>query len=159
MPQPLGLDAKLLLINKGFRFEQKNVSYTTSCDPKWVCEGLKGLPGTIDISERAQFDVATLDDLKVTILTIQAEQRARKGMMHMGRIQSFLEAMEQFGKVIEVFLNTANMLAFVWGPIKLLLLVCLFRPAIPLGVIAGFFWPIPALAFCRNFCFRYIKSN
>ena len=89
--------------------------------------------------ERAQFNVATLDDLKVTILTIQAEQRARKEMMHMGRIQSFLEAMEQFGKVIEVFLNTANMLAFVWGPIKLLLLVCLFRPAIPLGVIAGFF--------------------
>jgi hypothetical protein len=96
---------------------------------------LKGFQARLTSSERAQFDVATLDDLKVTILTIQAEQRARKGMMHMGRIQSFLEAMEQFGKVIEVFLNTANMLAFVWGPIKLLLLVCLFRPAIPLGVI------------------------
>lgn len=44
-------------------------------------------------------------------------------MMHMGRITSFLEAMEQFGKVIEVFLNVADMLAFVWGPVKLLLLV------------------------------------
>lgn len=73
-------------------------------------------------SERAQFKVATLDDLKVTILAIQAEQRARKEMIHLGRIQSFLEAMEQFGKVIEVFLNTTNMLAFVWGPMKLLLL-------------------------------------
>jgi hypothetical protein len=75
-------------------------------------------------SERAQFKVATLDDLKVTILTIQAEQRQRKKMMHMGRIQSFLEAMEQFAKVIEIFVNTTEMLAFVWGPLKLLLLVC-----------------------------------
>ena len=74
-------------------------------------------------TERAQFNVATLDDLKVTILTIQAEQRHRKKMMHMGRIQSFLEAMEQFAKVIEVFINTSNHLAFVWGPLKLLLLV------------------------------------
>src|SRR5947207_1476427 len=75
-------------------------------------------------SERTQFNVATLDDLKVTILTIQAEQRHRKKMMHMGRIQSFLEAMEQFAKVIEIFVNTTEMLAFVWGPLKLLLLVC-----------------------------------
>jgi hypothetical protein len=44
-------------------------------------------------------------------------------MMHMGRIRSFLEAMEQFGRMIEVFLNVNNFLAFVWGPIKALLLV------------------------------------
>jgi hypothetical protein len=75
-------------------------------------------------SENAQFKVTTIDDLKLTILTLQAEQRAHKKMIHMGRIQSFLEAMEQFGKVIEVFINTANYLAFVWGPVKFLLLVC-----------------------------------
>lgn len=45
-------------------------------------------------------------------------------MVHMKRIESFLEAMEQFGKVIEIFLNATNYLAFIWGPIKLLLLVC-----------------------------------
>ena len=97
---------------------------------------LKSFQARLTSSERAQFNVATLDDLKITILTIQAEQRARKEMMHIGRIQSFLEAMEQFGKVIEVFVNTTDMLAFVWGPIKLLLLVCLFKSAISLGVNA-----------------------
>jgi len=75
-------------------------------------------------SESAQFSSTSLDDLKVTILSIQAEQRARKKMMHMGRVQAFLEAMEQFGRVIDVFVNVNSMLAFVWGPIKLLLLVC-----------------------------------
>jgi hypothetical protein len=77
----------------------------------------------LKLSERAQFRAASLDDLKITLLSIQAEQRARKQMMHMGRIRSFLEVMEQFGKVIEVFLNVNNFLAFVWGPIKALLLV------------------------------------
>ncbi|KAI1128502.1 hypothetical protein F5Y10DRAFT_292051 [Nemania abortiva] len=73
-------------------------------------------------SEKSLFKVTTLDELKVTILTIQADQRARKKMMHLNRILPFLETMDQLGKVIEVFLNTTNFLAFVWGPVKLLLL-------------------------------------
>jgi len=31
--------------------------------------------------------------------------------------------MTQFGTVVEVFLNTSEILAFVWGPLKFLLLV------------------------------------
>jgi hypothetical protein len=99
---------------------------------------LNSFQARLTSSERAQFEVATLDDLKVTILAIQAEQRSRKEMMHLGRIESFLEAMERFGKVIEVFLNTTNMLAYVWGPMKLLLLVCLFKSAILLGAISRY---------------------
>lgn len=88
---------------------------------------LKDFESRLKPSEKTQFKATTLDDLKVTILAIQSNQRSRKQMMHMGRIMSFLEAMEQFGKVIEVFLNVTNMLAFIWGPVKLLLVVCL-RP-------------------------------
>lgn len=77
--------------------------------------------------EDANFQITGIDDLRTTILSIQSDQRARKIMVHMKRIESFLEAMEQFGKVIEVFLNVTNYLAFIWGPIKLLLLVCVRR--------------------------------
>lgn len=45
--------------------------------------------------------------------------------MNLTRIQRFLEGMEQLGKVIDIFLNTSEVLAFVWGPIKFLLLVSL----------------------------------
>ncbi|KAJ3548577.1 hypothetical protein NM208_g941 [Fusarium decemcellulare] len=83
---------------------------------------LKDFESRLKPSEISKFKATALDDLKVTILAIQSEQRSRKQMMHMGRIMSFLEAMEQFGKVIEVFLNVADMLAFIWGPVKLLLL-------------------------------------
>ncbi|KAF5532222.1 C2H2 C2HC zinc finger [Fusarium mexicanum] len=76
-------------------------------------------------AEKQQFEVTTLDELKVTILAIQSQQRSRKKLMHMGRLVPFLEAMEQFGKVIEVFLNVSEVLAFVWGPMKLLLLTAI----------------------------------
>lgn len=74
-------------------------------------------------AEKIQFKATTLDELKVAILSIQAEQRVKKQMRNMDRIRSFLEAMEQFGKIVEVFLNVSEILAFVWGPMKLLLLV------------------------------------
>src|SRR6266566_9521741 len=91
--------------------------------PNGFQRALKAFESRLKPSERAQFTATTLDELKVTILAIQANQRSRKKMMHMGRILSFLEAMEQFGNVVEVFLNTTNFLAYVWGPVKLLLLV------------------------------------
>jgi hypothetical protein len=87
---------------------------------------LKAFERRLTPNEKARFNATSLDDLKVTILSIQADQRSRKQMMNMSRVKSFLEAMEQFGKVIEVFLNVNNILSFVWGPMKLLLLVRVF---------------------------------
>lgn len=69
------------------------------------------------------FRNTTYKDLCWQIELIQQKQEARKNMMNLARIRSFLEAMEQFGKVIEVFLNLADMVAFIWGPMKFLLLV------------------------------------
>jgi len=39
-------------------------------------------------------------------------------MMNLTRIQAFLEGMEQFGKIIDIFPNTSPVVAFVWGPVK-----------------------------------------
>jgi hypothetical protein len=63
------------------------------------------------------------DQLVYEIMRIQHEQENNKKMLNFKRIESFLEAMDQFGKVIEVFLNVSDAVAFVWGPIKFLLLV------------------------------------
>uniref|UniRef100_L7J9W7 DUF7708 domain-containing protein n=1 Tax=Pyricularia oryzae (strain P131) TaxID=1143193 RepID=L7J9W7_PYRO1 len=72
--------------------------------------------------ERVKFAVTKKGDLLVAILNIQNEQRLSKKMVNMRRAQGFIEAMEQFGKVIEVFVNSSEILAFVWGPMKFLLL-------------------------------------
>jgi hypothetical protein len=44
-------------------------------------------------------------------------------MVNMARIQAFLEGMQQLGKTIEVFLNVNEVVCFIWGPVKFLLLV------------------------------------
>ncbi len=65
----------------------------------------------------------SLSDLYVTINRIQYQQRDQKQMMNLNRVKSFLEAMGQFEQVIKVFLNVNSLVAFIWGPIKLLLQV------------------------------------
>lgn len=75
--------------------------------------------------QKQDFQFTTLDDVHKAILTIQAQQAKRNEMMNMPRIQSFLEAMDNFGKVIEVFMNSSEFLPFIWGPIKFLLQVAI----------------------------------
>jgi hypothetical protein len=71
------------------------------------------------------FKNTTYNTLCIDINAVQDSQHKRKEMMDMCRIQGFLEAMNQFGKVIEIFLNVSEAVAFIWGPMKFLLLVML----------------------------------
>jgi hypothetical protein len=73
--------------------------------------------------EEEDFRFTTLDDVHQAIVDIQARQASRKSMRNLTRVLAFVEAMDQFGKVAEVFLNASNLLAFVWGPLKFLLQV------------------------------------
>ena len=73
--------------------------------------------------ELENFQITTLKDVRETALRIQNEQEQSKTMMNMVRLESFLEAMDQFGKVIDVFVNASSFVAFVWGPVKFVLQV------------------------------------
>jgi hypothetical protein len=95
--------------------------------------------------ELEDFKFSSLSDVLVAVETIQVdldnvpillgqcpfansssdkvEQGRRKELMNLTRIQRFLEAMDQYGKVIEVFLNASSTLCFVWGPMKFCLQV------------------------------------
>jgi hypothetical protein len=76
--------------------------------------------------ELRDFQFVTLNDVRETALRIQKDQENLKTMMNMARLESFLEAMNQFGKVIEVFGNANIFVAFVWGPLKFVLQVIIF---------------------------------
>jgi hypothetical protein len=71
--------------------------------------------------ELESFKFATLDDVRQCILRIQREQEEFKTMMNLTRLESFLEATKQFGKIIEVFGNSSSFVGFVWGPMKMIL--------------------------------------
>ncbi|KAF2261162.1 C2H2 domain-containing protein [Lojkania enalia] len=76
------------------------------------------LPG----DQLQNFEKTTYEQLCQELIRIQYEQEKLKTMMDLSRIQSCLEALTQFGKVVEVFLNVSEVVAFVWGPIKFLLM-------------------------------------
>jgi hypothetical protein len=62
----------------------------------------------------SEFEMTTLSDLKLTLASIQRKHASDRRVRDMGRLSRFLDAMNQFGKVIEVFLNATDVLAFVW---------------------------------------------
>ncbi|KAK4163845.1 hypothetical protein QBC43DRAFT_318817 [Cladorrhinum sp. PSN259] len=82
---------------------------------KFKDEDLKGL-------EPEQFPFTDLADLRSSIKEIQDKQAAKARMRNINRLKKFLEGMEQYEKLIEVFLNASEFVAFVWGPMKFLLL-------------------------------------
>ena len=74
-------------------------------------------------TELMEFKGTTHENLREELMKVQAKQEARLETMNLGRIKHCLEAMQQFGQVIEIFLNVSDAVAFVWGPMKFLLLV------------------------------------
>ncbi|KEF62317.1 uncharacterized protein A1O9_00289 [Exophiala aquamarina CBS 119918] len=72
-------------------------------------------------TELRKFKGTTLQDVKKTLVDIEKRQETQRELRNLTRIRGFLDAMEQFGKVIEVFTNSSNMVAFIWGPLKFLL--------------------------------------
>jgi len=74
-------------------------------------------------TELTEFSKSTYDDLGKALLDVQHQQEGRMETMNLARIKPCLEAMHQFGQVIEIFLNVADAVAFFWGPMKFILLV------------------------------------
>lgn len=60
------------------------------------------------------FQITTLDDLTAIISSIERRQTQRKRLVYLKRIEPFVNTMTEFGKIVEVFLNASDILAFVW---------------------------------------------
>lgn len=64
--------------------------------------------------EKSHFQVTTLQDLHVAIETIQRKHASEKRLRGMQRLEVFLEGMKEYDKVIQVFVNSTPLLAFIW---------------------------------------------
>lgn len=69
---------------------------------------------TLSPEREDDFRFTKLDDLHTAITEIQSKQASEKKMRNLTRLRSFIDAMKDYGKVIEVFLNTSAFVAFVW---------------------------------------------
>lgn len=84
---------------------------------------LKNFKDHLTQAEQNSFKDTTIDDLKSTIDRIQAKQLSNRTNRNVKRLRAFLEAVDSLTKVLDVFVNVSDFVAFVWGPMKFLLLV------------------------------------
>ncbi|EPS38617.1 hypothetical protein H072_7588 [Dactylellina haptotyla CBS 200.50] len=73
--------------------------------------------------QKKEFSLAKYADVEYTSARLQEELRQSKSYKALGLLQPFVEGLSGYAKVIEVFAQTSEILAFVWGPIKFLLQV------------------------------------
>lgn len=64
--------------------------------------------------ELVQFQCIEFKDVEDIVKSIERDQKKKKKMQNIARIKPFLHAMRQYGKIVEVFLNTSNIIAFIW---------------------------------------------
>jgi hypothetical protein len=64
--------------------------------------------------QKLEFAVTKYEDVEDAIEQIQQQYGEKKELQNMYRIQSFLEAMNEYGKVVEVFLNCTPFVAYIW---------------------------------------------
>ncbi|KAH0444749.1 zinc finger protein [Colletotrichum camelliae] len=73
--------------------------------------------------EKEYFKFATEEEFKKEVDALQTRLHSGRRQQNMTKLRGFIEAMAQFGKVIDVFCQTSEVVAFIWGPWKLLLLI------------------------------------
>ncbi|KAL8700479.1 MAG: hypothetical protein Q9201_005424 [Fulgogasparrea decipioides] len=87
-----------------------------------VKKALDQLKLTLSPDDARYFADTTLQDLWKEARRIEYEQAQRLDMRCMRQIEGFLRTVESYSGVIEVFCQGFSPMAFVWGPIKLILL-------------------------------------
>ncbi|CEI60344.1 unnamed protein product [Fusarium venenatum] len=74
-------------------------------------------------AQRAEISGANRIVINNEIQIIQTKLGRERGLCWLGRMTKFLDAMEEIEKLITIFLNVSEAVAFIWGPIKLVLML------------------------------------
>ncbi|KAI3321517.1 hypothetical protein HD806DRAFT_502761 [Xylariaceae sp. AK1471] len=94
---------------------------TIMVNPGGFYKALERFKKGLSDAEKNEFSICCLEDVFHIIRDIQNEQGMQGYLVYLKRLEPFIEAIEQLGKTIEVYLNADKLLCFIWGPIKLLL--------------------------------------
>lgn len=70
--------------------------------------------GRLKKHEREYFKFASEEEFTKEIDALQTKLHSGRRQQNMTKLRGFIEAMVQFGKVIDVYCQTSEILAFVW---------------------------------------------
>ncbi|KAF5558574.1 zinc finger C2H2 [Fusarium mexicanum] len=72
-------------------------------------------------SDREWSRATTLNALRGSIANIQTQQHADRQPQDLNRLAPFLEAAKQYGEVVHLFYTSSEIMALIWGPMRILL--------------------------------------
>lgn len=87
---------------------------STPSDSSAFHTALKQFKDGLDHADKESFKLVQLEDLLRDINDLQARLFRQRRGKNLARLRPFLEAIEQLGKVVEVFGNSSEVVAFVW---------------------------------------------
>lgn len=60
------------------------------------------------------FKIGSMEEVEKSIGSLQEKHHLERRLKNLNRLKPFLEAIDQYGKVVEVFANSSIFVAFVW---------------------------------------------
>ena len=89
-------------------------------EPPIFTRSLKAFKDQLSGRDVEAFELATYEDLKIAVDSIQREQSQRRGLRNLNKIRPLIEFLQQYSRVIEQFVNSkAELLAFIWVGIQM----------------------------------------
>jgi hypothetical protein len=75
---------------------------------------LEGFKKDLKKKDKDNFQMTSLETLNQAIGEIQKQQQSERRMQNMTRLKRFIEAMAEYGKVIDTFCNGSQFVPFIW---------------------------------------------
>jgi hypothetical protein len=96
--------------------------HDVSNPPTEFDHALENFTRNLSQKEKADFRFTTISDVYKEIDRIQKDQESKGLLQNLRRLQPLIDGLQRYSSVIEQFVNVKpNILAFIWGPIKLFL--------------------------------------
>jgi hypothetical protein len=76
--------------------------------------------------------MTSLGSLNQAIGEIQKRQQSERRMQNMTRLKRFIEAMNEYGKVVETFCNSSQFIPFIWVSLNRFIKIMAGTSAAPL---------------------------
>ncbi|KAF4555645.1 NACHT domain-containing protein 1 [Elsinoe fawcettii] len=83
---------------------------------------LRDFKSKLPVEDVQYFKGTNINDVRRTIASLQDQHVSSRRIQNLPRLRRFIEATESYTKVLDLFANVDDIVAFVWGPIKWLLL-------------------------------------
>ena len=94
---------------------------TAATKSQTVRDALDSLASSISSEDARDFHSTTLQDVRAAAQAIERQQSQRKSLTNLRRLEPFLRFMESYAPVFEVGCQGFSPIAWIWGPLKLML--------------------------------------